>query len=187
MNILLLTIFKIFFRLGFVAFGGGYSVVAMLENEVVDKHNLVDRERFFNMVYIGQGLPGAIALNVAIFVGYVTKGIKGAVVAALGSILPSLIIITSIMLLFSNISDLPIVQSAMNGIRPVVVALICFAAYRVGIHAYKSKWYAILTVIGLFLCLFASNIPLPLIIVGGLVSGLLINFIQAMLKSGDVK
>lgn len=184
---MLLTIFNIFFKLGFVAFGGGYSIISMLEKEVVDKNKIVDRERFFNIVNITQGLPGAIGLNVAIFIGYISNGIVGALVAAAGSILPSLIIITSVMALFSNISSLPIVQSAMNGIRPIVVALIVYAAYKIGLSAYKNKSYAILTIIGFLLAMFAKGIPLPLIIVGGLISGIVINYIQEKLGLSGTK
>lgn len=178
---MLLRIFFMFFKLGFIAFGGGYSIIYMLETEAVDKYNIIDNEQFCNIVHISQGLPGAIGLNIAIFVGYISNGIIGAVVAAAGSILPSLIIITSIMSLFSNISTLAIVQSAMHGIRPVVVALIAYAAYKIGIEAYKSKGYVILTAVGFLLALFASDIPLPVIIVGGLISGILINCIQERL------
>lgn len=184
---MLLTIFNIFFKLGFIAFGGGYSIITMLESEVVDKHNIIDKERFFDIVNITQGLPGAIGLNVAIFVGYISNGIVGALVAAAGSILPSLIIITSIMALFSNINSLPIVQSAMNGIRPVVVALIIYAAYKIALHAYKSKGYVILTAIGFLIAMFAKNIPLPLIIISGLICGILINYIQEKLRLGGAK
>jgi chromate transporter len=184
---MLLKIFGIFFKLGFIAFGGGYSIISLLEIEVVDKYDIIDKERFFNIVHISQGLPGAIGLNVAIFVGYISKGIIGAFVAAAGSILPSLIIITSIMILFSNISTLPIVQSAMYGIRPVVVALIANAAYKIGLRAYKSKGYAILTAIGFLLALLATDIPLPMIIIGGLIIGIVINYVQERLALGEVK
>jgi len=184
---MLFTIFTIFFKLGFVAFGGGYSMISLIEREVTDKHNLIDKERFFNIVSIAEGLPGAIGLNVAIFVGYISKGILGGLAAAAGSILPSLIIITSIMALFSNISSSPIVQSAMKGIRPVVVALVIYAAYKIALHAYKSKGYVILTVIGFFIAMFAKNIPLPMIIIGGLMSGIAINYTQEKLKLGDTK
>lgn len=184
---MLIRVFSIFFKLGFIAFGGGYSLISLLEAEIVDKYGIVDRERFFNIVHITQGLPGAIGLNVAIFVGFVSRGTIGAVVAAAGSILPSLIIITSIMLLFSNISTLPIVQSAMYGIRPVVVALIVYAAYKVGLQAYKSRGYAILTAVGFLLALFAADIPLPMIIIGGLISGIVINYIQVRLTLGESK
>lgn len=184
---MILTIFSIFFKLGFIAFGGGYSMIALVEKEVTEKHSLIDKERFFNIVSIAEGLPGAIGLNVAIFVGYISRGIVGAIAAAAGSILPSLIIITSIMALFSNISSLPVVQSAMHGIRPVVVALIVYAAFKIGLHAYKSKGYAILTIVGFLLAMFAHDIPLPFIIIGGLLSGVAINYVQYRLKAGDSK
>lgn len=182
-----LTIFNIFFKLGFVAFGGGYSMISLLEREVVDKNKIIDKECLCNIVNITQGLPGAIGLNVAIFIGYTSKGIVGAIVAAAGSILPSLIIITSIMALFTNISSLPFIQSAMNGIRPIVVALIVYAAYKIGLSAYKNKSYTILTIIGFLLAMFAKGIPIPLIIVGGLLCGIVINYIQETPRLGGTE
>lgn len=182
-----LIIFSIFFKLGFIAFGGGYSMIPLVEREVIDKHNIVDREKFYNIISIAEGLPGAIGLNVAIFVGYFSNGIIGAIAAAIGSILPSLIIITSIMILFSNISSLPIIQSTMNGIRPVVVALITYAAFKIALQAYKKKGYIALTIIGFLLTMFATNIPLPLIIIAGLVSGIIINYIQQKFGQGKVR
>ena len=184
---MLLKIFGIFFKLGFIAFGGGYSMISLVEREVTDKYKIIDKERFFNIVSIAEGLPGAIGLNVAIFIGYISKGIIGAIAAAAGSILPSLIIITSIMVLFSNFSSLPIIQSSMYGIRPVVVALIVYAAYKIALHAYKSKGYAVLTIVGFLLAMFAKNIPLPFIIIGGLISGIVINYIQIRLGVNDSK
>jgi chromate transporter len=91
------------------------------------------------------------------------------------------------MVLFSSISTLPIVQSAMYGIRPVVVALIVYAAYKIGLKAYKSKGYAVLTAIGFLLALLAADIPLPIIIIGGLISGVVINYVQERLTVGETK
>lgn len=182
---MLLKIFMIFFRLGFIAFGGGYSIIPLIEREVVDKHQLIDRDRFISSVSITNGLPGAIALNVSIFVGFTVKKFPGALVAALGSMLPSLIIMSTIMLGFSNISDLPVVQSAMAGIRPVVIALILYAAYKIGKRAYKNIGYFVLTLIGFALAMFARNIPIPLIVVGGLAVGILLNMVETMIKAGQ--
>jgi chromate transport protein ChrA len=75
----------------------------------------------------------------------------------------------------------------MYGIRPVVVALIVYAAYKIALHAYKSKGYAVLTIVGFLLAMFAKNIPLPFIIIGGLISGIVINHIQIRLGVSDSK
>lgn len=169
-------LFLCFFKLGFMAFGGGYSMIPLVEREIVGRLQLMDQRTFADIVSIAGGLPGAVGLNVAIFIGCTAGGILGAIVGAIASVLPCLIIIFTLMTLFSNISGLPAVQKAMNGIRPVVVALIAYASYRIGKTAYKAPPYIILTVISLALCLFLPQVPMPAVVALGIVSGLAITF-----------
>lgn len=171
-----LQLFLCFFKLGFIAFGGGYSMIPLVEREIVGKLQLMDQQTFTDIVSISGGLPGAVGLNVAIFIGYTSGGILGAFVGAIASVLPCLIIIFTLMTLFSNISDLPAVQKAMDGIRPVVVALIAYASYRIGKTAYEAPPYLILTAISLALCLFLPALPLPAVVALGIVTGLIITF-----------
>ena len=96
-------IFKTFFTLGFFSFGGGYSMIPLIEREIVEKYKIMDKNKFADIVSIAGGLPGAIGLNIAIFIGKTTCGLKGAIVGAAASVIPCLIIISSIMVLFSNI------------------------------------------------------------------------------------
>lgn len=177
----------IFFKLGFFAFGGGYSMISLIEREVVENNKIVDKERFVNIISVAEGLPGAIGVNVAIFIGFVSKGFIGAISAMLGSVLPCLIIITTIMISFANISTHPVVQSALYGIRPMIVSLIIYAAYKVARQAYKYKWYLSFTIVGFLLAMFAKEIPLPFIIIGGLVLGIVLNMIEAKVKLEGVE
>lgn len=176
-----LQLFLCFFKLGFIAFGGGYSMIPLVEREIVGKLQLMDQQTFTDIVSISGGLPGAVGLNVAIFIGYTTGGILGAIVGAIASVLPCLIIIFTLMTLFSNISDLPAVQKAMDGIRPVVVALIAYASYRIGKTAYQAPPYIILTIISLALCLLLPSLPLPAVVAMGIVAGLAITFARRRL------
>lgn len=171
-----LQLFLCFFKLGFIAFGGGYSMISLVEREIVGKLQLMDQQTFTDIVSISGGLPGAVGLNGAIFIGYTTGGILGAFVGAIASVLPCLIIIFTLMTLFSNISDLPAVQKAMDGIRPVVVALIAYASFRIGRTAYEVPSYLILTAISLALCLFLPALPLPAVVALGIATGLIITF-----------
>lgn len=174
-------LFLCFFKLGFIAFGGGYSMIPLVEREIVGRLQLMDQQTFTDIVSISGGLPGAVGLNVAIFIGYTTGGLLGAVAGAVASVLPCLIIIFALMTLFSNISDLPAVQKAMDGIRPVVVALIAYASYRIGKTAYEAPPYLILTVTSLALCLLLPSLPLPLAVALGIATGLAITFVRRRL------
>lgn len=174
-------LFLCFFKLGFIAFGGGYSMIPLVEREIVGRLQLMDQQTFTDIVSISGGLPGAVGLNVAIFIGYTTGGLLGAVAGAVASVLPCLIIIFALMTLFSNISDLPAVQKAMDGIRPVVVALIAYASYRIGKTAYQAPSYLILTVTSLALCLLLPSLPLPVVVALGIVTGLAITFVRRRL------
>ena len=152
-----------------------------MEREIVGRLQLMDQQTFTDIVSISGGLPGAVGLNVAIFIGYTTGGLLGAVAGAVASVLPCLIIIFALMTLFSNISDLPAVQKAMDGIRPVVVALIAYASYRIGKTAYEAPPYLILTVTSLALCLLLPSLPLPAVVALGIVTGLAITFVRRRL------
>lgn len=174
-------LFLCFFKLGFIAFGGGYSMIPLVEREIVGKLQLMNQQTFTDIVSISGGLPGAVGLNVAIFIGYTAGGLLGAIVGAIASVLPCLIIIFTLMTLFSNVSDLPAVQKAMDGIRPVVVALIAYASYRIGKTAYQAPSYLILTAISLVLCLLLPALPLPLVVALGIVTGLALTFARRRL------
>ncbi|WP_427041360.1 chromate transporter [Fusobacterium sp. SB021] len=175
-------IFKTFFTLGFFSFGGGYSMIPLIEREIVEKYKIMDKNKFADIVSIAGGLPGAIGLNIAIFIGKTTCGLKGAVVGAAASVIPCLIIISSIMVLFSNISDNPYVVKGLTGVSGVVVAFILYATYKIALTAFKNYWYGIITVITFFVSLFYSNIPLPLIIVISMFAGIGINWAVELYK-----
>ena len=172
-------LFSIFFKLGIFAFGGGYSMIPLIELEVVKKNTIIEKEKFDNLVYLAGGLPGAIALNASIFIGYLSKGLLGAIICALGSVLPCLIIITTIMVLFSQISSNPIAQQALLGIRPIVVALIAYASYKLAKGAYHTNLYIILTVLSFTVSIIFPKFPLPIIIVSGIIIGITINLLLA--------
>ena len=87
-------LFKLFFKVGLFTFGGGYAMLPLLKAEVVDKRRYLSEEELLDLYSIGQCTPGIIAVNVATFIGYQQARIKGAIVATLGMIMPSIIIIT---------------------------------------------------------------------------------------------
>lgn len=126
MNNLSLKLFCSFFKIGAFTFGGGWAMILILEKEIVDKKKWMTREDFLDALAVVQALPGVIAVNMACMVGYKLKGLKGAVSAALGAILPSFLIILAIAIFLTPavIKTNPTLAAIFKGIRPAVVALI---------------------------------------------------------------
>ena len=118
--------FGIFFKIGAFTIGGGYAMVPLIENEIVTKRKWITQDDFINLLAISQSAPGILAVNISIFIGYKLKGIPGSIITALGTILPSFIIILAIALFFHNFQDNVIVERIFKGIRPAVVAPVSY-------------------------------------------------------------
>jgi chromate transporter len=118
-----LTLFITFFKIGMFTIGGGYAMLPLIQREVVDR-GWINKEDFIDLFSMAQSLPGIFAVNISIFVGYKLKKIKGGIVCALGTILPSFLIILFIALFFTGVKDNVWVERAFKGLRPAVVALI---------------------------------------------------------------
>lgn len=123
---LLLQLFLTFFKIGAFTFGGGWAMISIIEKEIVDKHRWIDRGEFLDLLAVAQSLPGILAVNISVAVGDRLRGMKGSVWAALGTILPSFMIILAIAVFLTPdlIKNNPVVSSIFMGIRPAVVALI---------------------------------------------------------------
>lgn len=126
---LLWELFKSFFFIGAVSFGGGYAMIPVIEAEV-SKYEWMTIQDFTDIIAIAGMAPGPIAANSAILVGYSTAGITGAIVAALGILLPSVIIVLLVATFFSKLNHYPIVTSIFYGLRPIVTSLIVYAALK---------------------------------------------------------
>jgi chromate transporter len=127
----LFDLFASFFRIGVVAFGGGYAMIPLISNEVVDVRGWLDMAEFVDVIAISQGTPGPIAINSATYVGFKVAGVVGSAVATFGVVLPPFIIMMILGRLFLRYKEVPVVQDMLTGIRPVVVALILSAALSV--------------------------------------------------------
>ena len=121
---LYLKLFISFFKIGAFTFGGGWAMIPLIEREVVDKQNWIKREDFVDALAIAQSLPGVLAVNISILIGNKLRGLKGYLMATLGTILPSFLIILAIAIWFVQTYDNPVVERIFKGIRPAVVALI---------------------------------------------------------------
>lgn len=142
------TLFLIFSKIGAFTLGGGYAMFPLIQQEIVDKRQWIDRREFLDLLAIAQSAPGIIAVNIAIFVGYKLKGVKGSLVTTLGTVLPSFVAILLIALFFQEFKDNIYVQRIFMGIRPVTVALIAAPVLQMGRAACEKKilWLIPLTV-----------------------------------------
>jgi len=143
---LLWDLYRAFFTIGALTFGGGYAMLPMLEREIVAKHKWSTSEELLDYFAIGQCTPGVIAVNTATFVGYKTKGIWGGIVATLGVVSPSIVIITVIAMVLSNFMDNPWVMHAFAGIRVAVCALIVSSVIKLAKSNVKKYWHIALAI-----------------------------------------
>lgn len=126
----LLTLFLTMLKIGLFTFGGGYAMIALLENEFVTKRGWLEQEEFLDVAAIAESTPGPIAINSATYIGYKKAGILGSLVATLGMVLPSFCIIYAISLFFDAFLSLTAVACAFKGIQIAVIYLILSAGLR---------------------------------------------------------
>ncbi len=149
----LIQLFLTFAKMGAVTFGGGYAMLPILQREVVEGKKWVDDKEIMDYYAIGQCTPGIIAVNVATFTGKKVKGIPGAIVATLGIVFPSVVIITIIAALITNFADLVWVQNAFAGIRVCVSVFIINAVLKL----WKSAVIDVITFI-IFAIVFIGSV-----------------------------
>lgn len=169
---MLFEMFKVFAKIGAFTLGGGYAMVPLIQSEVVDKRGWIEKEEFIDILAVAQSTPGALAINMASFIGYKLKGILGAIVATLGCVLPSFFSILIIAIFLEKIMGEEIVKKAFMGIRPAVAALITFSVFKIAkTSKVKLAWYSV-TLAAIVLVLVVKIDPILVILISG-VFGLL--------------
>ena len=160
----LFQLFRSFFTIGALTFGGGYAMLPMLEREVVETHTWATQEEILNYFAIGQCTPGIIAVNTATFVGYKQHKIVGGIAATLGVVAPSVLIITVIAMVLQNFMDIAWVQHAFAGIRVAVCALIASSVWKLAKSNVK-KWWHILLAVAAFVWVVAGISPVWMVVI----------------------
>lgn len=123
-----LELFYTFFKIGLFTFGGGYAMISMIENACVENKQWITHDDMMNVTVIAESTPGPIAINCATFVGYRQKGVAGALIATLGMVLPSFVIIYLISMFLDNFLEITLIANAFQGIKIAVGILILDAA-----------------------------------------------------------
>lgn len=163
----LLNLFLVFAQIGATTFGGGYAMLPILQREIVEKRGWAKEEELMDYYAIGQCTPGIIAVNTATFIGYKLYGIPGGIIATLGVVFPSVIIITMIALLLVNFASLPAVKHAFNGIRACVTVLIFDSVIKLGKKSLKDNICLIIFFTVLALSMFTDISTVLLIVLAG--------------------
>ena len=170
-------LFTTFFRIGMFTIGGGYAMIPIIESEVVEKHKWVSKEDFLDLIAIAQSCPGVFAINISIFIGYKLRRLKGAISAAVGTALPSLLIILLIAMFFHRFQDNPVVAAIFRGIRPAVVALIAVPTFNLAKSAkigWATCWIPIAGALAIWLLGVSPILIILLAALGGWLYGVLI-------------
>lgn len=172
----LIDLFFTFCRIGGLTFGGGYAMLPMIQKEIVEEKKWATEEEVLDYYAVGQCTPGIIAVNTATFIGYKVQGIIGAIVATLGVVFPSLIIITIIAALLKNFASYAIIQHAFSGIRVVVIALIISAILKLAKTSIKNSITLIIAILAFISVAFVNLSPIYIVVAAacvGLISKLI--------------
>ena len=157
----LMDIFLIFLKIGAFTFGGGYAMIALLEDEFVDKRGWLNESEFLDMTAIAESTPGPVAINAATYLGYKLAGFKGALAASLAVCIPSFAIIYVISFFYERFQQITWVASAFKGIQACVVYLILSAGLRMFIEMKKNVFnvsiFAVISVSFIFVSLFGIS------------------------------
>ena len=172
------NLFLVFFKVGLLSFGGGYAILPLMQHEVVDVNKWISFKEFMDIVAVSQITPGPISINLATHVGYRIGGTLGSTIATTSVILPSIVIISLIVIFLKRFSKLPVVQRVFKSLRITVVGLILAAGIALFVKEnfidYKS--YIIFTSVLIGGLLFKIG-SITLVILSGLAGAILYYFI----------
>lgn len=172
MNNLYIQLFLSFFKIGAFTFGGGWAMISIIEKEIVDRKGWIEREEFLDLLAVAQSLPGILAVNISVAVGDKLRGMRGATAAALGTILPSFLIILCIAIFLTPdlIKNNETLSAIFKGVRPAVVALIIapvISSARAAGIGWKTVWIPVAVALLIWSRLPVVSNPILYIVLGG--------------------
>ena len=173
----LFDLFWTFCKIGALTFGGGYAMLPIIQREIVENKKWSTEKEILDYYAVGQCTPGVIAVNTATFIGYKLRGITGGIIATIGVVFPSLIIILTIASFLQNFSDMAIVQSAFAGIRVAVVALIITTVIKLLKSSIKDYLGVIIAILAFIISAFLGLSPVYVVIAAGL-TGFIFKYIR---------
>lgn len=166
---IIMLIFWEFFKIGLFTFGGGYAMIPLIQNDIVDKYHWLTMEQLTELIAIAEMTPGPIAVNAATFVGYKVAKFWGAVAGTLGVVLPSFLVIWLIATVFFSFQNNPVVQAAFKGLKPAVLGLIIVAVLNLSSIA-LSGFKSVLIVLGVVIVVWVFKInPILALIIAAII------------------
>ena len=165
----LFDLFWTFCRIGALTFGGGYAMLPLIQKEIVENKKWSTEKEILDYYAVGQCTPGVIAVNTATFIGFKLRGVIGGIVATLGVIFPSIVIILIIASFLQNFANLAIVQSAFAGIRVAVVSLIITTVVKLLKSSVKDYLGVIIALATFIISAFFGLSPVYIVIAAGLI------------------
>ncbi len=168
---MLFSIFITFARVGALTFGGGYSMLPLIQREVIEKKQWATEAEVMDYYAVSQCLPGLIAVNTALFIGYKKRGALGGIAAALGVVFPSLVIILVIAMFLQNVLEFTLAQKAFAGIRVVVSALIVQAIVKLWKTGVRG-WFGYAVYLAALVVALFTGVNIIFIILASVVVGI---------------
>ena len=165
--------FFTFLKIGTFTFGGGYAMLPLIRSDIVERCCWLKDDEFMDILAASQCVPGPLAVNAALLIGYRLRKLPGAIIALLGTVLPSFFIMLTLAVFFLQLREQPLVDRIFSGIRPAVAALIAVAAYKLGRPLVQKRDSLILLIFFSVLAVFFDIHPI-VIILGAAVLGWII-------------
>ena len=150
------TMFASFFYIGLVTIGGGLAMLPIMQEEFVDRRKFLTKSEIIDIFALAQSIPGVIAVNTSLLTGFKIAGVFGGIMAAIGVMTPSFVIILIIAPIFQKIQNLEYINKAFLGIKGAIAAMILLSAYDMGKSVLKNKFTALLFVLSFILVVFLN-------------------------------
>lgn len=164
------NLFTCFFELGLFTIGGGMAMVPLMQEKVCEERHWMTDEEVLDCIAVCQSLPGVVAINMATYIGYYKKGLKGALVSTFGVLLPSFVIIILVVSILKSVEQNPYVQGALEGIKAAATGLIAFAAYKMSKQTLTGIFQWVMAAFALLLVAFLK-ISAVYVIIAGILAG----------------
>ena len=144
---ILIKLYLAFLKVGTFSFGGGYAMLPFMQREIVDSHRWISMSEFTDIIGISQMTPGPVAINSATFVGYKVGGVVGSILATVGVVTTSFILVSIINKVLSKFKESTIIKATLEGMRPILIALIIYAFIDLAKESYMDLKSIIITII----------------------------------------
>lgn len=184
----IVELFLTFLKIGLFTFGGGYAMIAVIENNCVEKKKWISHEEMMDITVIAESTPGPIAINCATFVGHKIAGLRGAIAATLGVVVPSFVIIFVISSFLDNFLEIPVIANAFMGIK-IGVGILIFHAGLTMLKKMPAKRLSRMIMAGSFAGMFLVNLfswkfsSISMMLIAAVIS--LLCFVIQEAKKGD--